>query len=121
MLKRILLEGGHASMSLNGVQYSADEDGAFMLPEEVCDDLIRIHGGRYDPGIEILELRLREARERVAATTNLLELQKKDLVSCQEAYEEYKIAHAKPEPDAAALAVARKQQGNQQQHNQTRR
>ena|SRR5882724_6280453 len=116
MNKRIRLNGGHAEISLEGFKYLSDATGAFEIPEQYTDELLRIHGGEYDPGPEQLELMIREADERVSNTKHLLEMQITDAKTARENLEKYKKAAAE-----RSQIVPPKQQQNTQQTQQTRR
>lgn len=118
MNKRIRLNGGHAEISIEGFKYLSDETGAFEIPEQYTDELIRIHGGVYDPGVSQLEEMIRLADERVANTKHLLELQNTDAKTLRENLEKYKKAAAERIQTAA---IPPKQQQTTQQTQQTRR
>lgn len=117
MNKRIRLNGGHSEISIEGYKYMSDETGAFEIPEQYTDELLRIHGGKYDPGVAQLEENVRAADDRVAATRHLLDLQITDAKNCRENLDRYKKEQSERASVAAQVAgnVASKQQSNQQQ------
>lgn len=117
MNKRIRLNGGHSEISLEGHKYISDETGAFEIPEQYTDELIRVYGGKYDPGAEQLEELVKLADERVANTRHTLDLQLNDAKQCRENLEKYKKDHAEHALAAQVTpaVVNKQQQANQNQ------
>jgi hypothetical protein len=117
MNKRIRLNGGHSEISIEGYKYMSDETGAFEVPEQYTDELLRIHGGKYDPGVAQLEENVRAADDRVAATRHLLDLQITDAKTCRENLDKYKKEQSEriAAGNAATVVSANKQQPNNQQ------
>lgn len=122
MLERIRLNGGHAELSIGGFKYTPDETGAFEVPGDLAKELIRIHGGEYDPGVERLEERVTLVEDQLSAARNLVELKTKELRESKDAVEAYKKKHAKTVDESKPDPKPQPNQGggNNQQNNQKR-
>jgi hypothetical protein len=115
MAKRVRLNGGHTEFSIEGILHQADETGAFVVPDEHAENLIRIHGGSYEPGLEQLESNLESLEAAVVSAKNILLQREEDVKSVKVSIEAYKkrIADAKPKS-------AQQPQSHQNQQGQRR-
>lgn len=125
-MKRIVLNGGHTELGLAGTSYQADEVGAFVVPDEYASELIRVHGGSYEPGIEQLEERVAALEDSVGSAKNTLAQRTADLETARKALDasKKKLADAVSKKQAerkAADDVARGTQstGHQQPQQNT--
>lgn len=108
MAKRIRLNGGHTELTLEGVKHLADDTGAFTVPDEHASELIRVHGGNLEPGVEQLEERIAGLEADLVSAKNIVNQRTADLKAAQDILEAYKkrIADIKAE-DAKKAADAK--------------
>jgi len=116
MLERIRLDGGHAALSIGGHTYLPDATGAFEVPQEFAAELIRVHGGELDPGVERLEDNVLKVEGELAAAKNLVELKTKELSDSKERVAAYKkrreaaeVSHTQAPPPNKTLGVSGQQ------------
>jgi len=113
MTKRIRLNGGHSEIVLAGQRYLADEDGCFNVPDTDAPELLRVNGGKYEPGIEGLIEAAELADVQVDNLRTQLDIAKSNAEKAHEAVDNY-MAKSKVPPTEA------KKQQNQQQQGQKR-
>lgn len=114
MLTRLRIEGGHTEITLAGIRYVPDETGAFEVPQEYAPELIRVHGGKLDPGINALELMVEEIEKDLASLKNHVEVKAKELTAARERLDAYKSSLKKPEPKPDPNPQRQQNNGNQQ-------
>jgi hypothetical protein len=69
-MKRIRMPKGHVELSLGGTNFKSDETGAFTVPDEHADDLIRVHGGKEEMSLDQMKARV-DAAKTAAANAKL--------------------------------------------------
>lgn len=124
MAKRVRLNGGHTELNIEGMNYQGDETGAFTVPDEHAGELIRIHGGNFEPGIEQIEDNIAQLEAGLISAKNIVTQRAADLKAAQDALENFKKRQAeatKATTDAKGKGpVTGQPQQNQPQNNQRR-
>ena len=104
MMERIRLNGGHQQLSIAGFTYTPDESGAFEVPSDQAAELIRIHGGEVDPGVERLDTRVETIEAEIGAAKNFVVMKTEELKEAISQRDAYKRKQA--EASATRLTAA---------------
>ena len=121
-MKRIRLNGGHAEISFNGMNFKPDETGAFEVPDDAAEQLLATQGGMYDPGVEQLEQSIQAADAAVGAAEYTLKLKREEAAQARKNLEAYNTAAAARAAEARKTDnVAQSQKPGQQNGNQQRK
>jgi hypothetical protein len=108
-LQRVRLHGDHAGLNIAGRNFVPDDTGAFLIPTEVASELIRVHGGAFEPGAEVMEGRLAEAKAALAAAKTQVDILERAVRAATENLAKFKTtqeAQATKRLDAATTPAA---------------
>ena len=108
-MQRVKMPKGHVELSLGGVSYKIDETGAFEVPDEHASELVKVHGARYEPGLDHLQENVDAAENALAHAKAVVERLTTDLADAKNKLAKFQeqqksVLDARMKADAEAKA-----------------